>query len=268
MCSSITSEHEQREAAFIEAIRTSLNRITIGGKIPKNIIDMEISKLLEKSIHSDGVINLFQDFENGFSLFDPLFMEKIKKMEQKNISIELLNKLLKDEIAIFSRGDIVKGQDFSERLQNIMKRYRNNMVDNAKSLDHFVGVVEDEKSKYDMDYIREELIKLAQDMVKMDEENKKLGLSKEELAFYHAISKPENITDFYTNEELVKFTQDLTRTIANEMTSDWMMRESGRANMRRTIKRLLAKYKYPQDYRSKIIDLIVEQAEYIDEIVG
>lgn len=268
LCSSITSEHEQREAAFIEAIRTSLNRITTGGRIPKHIIDMEISKLLEKSIHSDGVINLFQDFENGFSLFDPLFMEKIKKMEQRNISIELLNKLLKDEIAIFSRGDIVKGQDFSERLQNIMKRYRNNMVDNAKSLDHFVGVVEDEKSKYNLDYIREELIKLAQDMVKMDEENKKLGLSKEELAFYHAISKPENITDFYTNEELVKFTQDLTRTIANEMTSDWMMRESGRANMRRTIKRLLAKYKYPQDYRSKIIDLIVEQAEYIDEVVG
>lgn len=104
-------------------------------------------------------------------------------------------------------------------------------------------------------------------IVKLEEENKNLGLSREELAFYHAISKPENIEEFYTNEELIAFTQELTETISKEMTSDWMMRESGRANMRRTIKHLLERHKYPADSRDKIIDLLVEQAEYFDGMV-
>lgn len=89
-------------------------------------------------------------------------------------------------------------------------------------------------------------------------------IHKEELAFYHAISKPENILDFYTNEELIEFTQELTKTITKEMTPDWMMRESGKENMRRAVKRLLSKYKYPKDQRDKIMSLIIEQTEYYD----
>lgn len=267
LCSSITDEKEQREAAYFEAIRTSLNRITGQGKLNKNEINEQISKLLEQSIHSEGVINLFQDFDKGFSLFDPLFLEKIAKMEQKNLSIELLNKLIEDEIRLISRGDIVKGEEFSERLKRIMKSYRESMVDNAESLDKFVGLVKEDKNDYNLGTIREALMKLAEEIVILEEENKSLGLSKEELAFYHAISKPENIKDFYTDQELIEFTQELTKNISKEMTSDWMMRDSGRANMRRTIKRLLKKYEYPKEERNKIISLLVEQAEYFDRMV-
>ncbi|BFL71528.1 MAG: type I restriction endonuclease subunit R [Anaerococcus sp.] len=267
LCSSITNEKEQREAAYFEAIRTSLNRITGQGKLNKNEINDQISKLLEQSIHSEGVINLFQDFDKGFSLFDPLFLEKISKMEQKNLSIELLNKLIEDEIRLISRGNIVKGEEFSERLKRIMKSYRESMVDNAESLDKFVGLVKEDKNDYNLGTIREALMKLAEEIVRLEEENKSLGLSKEELAFYHAISKPENIHEFYTNEELISITQKLTEVISKEMTSDWMMRESGIANMRRTIKHLLARHKYPADSRDKIIDLLVEQAEYFDGMV-
>lgn len=268
LCSSLSTKAEQREAAYFEAIRTSVNRILLPGTFSKDEINKQISGLLEQSIHSDGVINLFQDFEKGFSLFDSQFIEKIEKMEQKNLSIELLNKLIQDELRVFSRGDLVKGKEFSERLKGIMKRYRESMVDNAESLDKFIGLIEEEPGDYKLGRIRKELLDLANDIVKLDEENKALGLSKEELAFYHAISKPENISDFYTNEELMDLTQELTQTISNEMTSDWMMRESGRANMRRTVKRLLAKYKYPKDYRNNIIELIVEQAEYFEKVVG
>lgn len=268
LCSSLSTEKEQREAAYFEAIRTSMNRITSPGKLKKEDINKQIGALIEQSIHSSGVINLFHDFEKGFSLFEPHFIEKIEKMEQKNLSIELLNKLLHDEIRTFSRGDLVKGKEFSERLKSIMKRYRESMVDNAESLDQFIGLIGEESGDYNLGAIRQALFNLAKDIVKLDEENKALGLSKEELAFYHAISKPENISDFYTNEELIAFTQDLTKTISKEMTSDWMMRESGRANMRRTVKRLLAKYKYPKDKQYKIIELIVEQAEYFEQIVG
>lgn len=264
LCSSITTKSEQREAAYFEAIRTSVNRITSPGRLNKEDINKQIGELLEQSIHSDGVINLFQDFDKGFSLFDPLFIEKIEKMEQKNLSIELLNKLLNDEIRVFSKGDIVKGKEFSERLKGIMKRYRECMLDNEESLDQFVGIVAADTEDYNLGAIRESLLNLAKDMVKLDEENKATGLTKEELAFYHAISKPENISDFYTNEELINFTQDLTKTIGKEMTSDWMVRESGRANMRRTVKRLLNRYNYPKDQRKVIIELIIEQAEYFD----
>lgn len=267
LCSSITNEKEQREAAFFEAIRTSLNRITAKGKLNKKEINKQIGELLEQSIHSEGIINLFQDFEKGFSLFDPLFLEKIAKMEQKNLSIELLNKLIVDEISLISRGDIVKGEEFSERLKRIMKSYRDSMVDNAESLDSFMGLVSDDGIDYNLGTTREALLNLAHEIVKLAEENESLGLSKEELAFYHAISKPENIKDFYTDQELIEFTQELTKTISEEMTPDWMIRGSGRANMQKTIKRLLAKYDYPKEARSKIINLLVEQAEYFDGMV-
>lgn len=269
LCSSISTEVEQREAAYFEAIRTSLNRITSPGKLKKKDIDKQIGELLEQSIHSDGVINLFRDFDKGFSLFDPLFLEKISNMKESNLSIELLNKLLGDEIRVTSKGDIVKGEEFSERLRKIMKNYRKTMVDNAESLDKFIGIASEatDKGEYKLGSVRDELLKLAKDLINLHEENEALGLSREEIAFYHAISKPENIKDFYTDKELIEFTQELTRTIAQEMTSDWMMRESGRANMRRKVKRLLAKYKYPKDQRNNVIDLIVEQAEYYDGLM-
>ena len=267
LCSSITNEKEQREAAYFEAIRTSLNRIAGQGKLNKNEINEQISKLLEQSIHSEGVINLFQDFDKGFSLFDPLFLEKISKMEQKNLSIELLNKLIGDEIRLISRSDIVKGDEFSQRLIRIMKNYREGLLDNAESLDKFVGLVKEDKNDYNLGMVRQALIDLAKEIVRLEEENQSLGLSKEELAFYHAISKPENINNFYTDQDLISFTQELTETIAKEMTPDWMMRKSGRASMRRAVKRLLARYEYPKDSRNKIIDLIVEQAEYFDGVV-
>ena len=268
LCSSITTKSEQREAAYFEAIRTSINRITLPGRLKKEDINKQIGELLEQSIHSDGVINLFQDFDKGFSIFDPLFLEKIAKMKQKNLSIELLNKLLQDEIIIFTRGDIVKGREFSERLKNIMKRYRESMLDNAESLDQFLGLIDGAAEPYQLTSVRESLLNLAQDIIKLDEENQASGLSKKELAFYHAICKPENISDFYTNEELITFTQELTETIGKEMTPDLMMRESGRANMRRTVKRLLSKFNYPPDERNKIIKLIVEQAELYEGIEG
>lgn len=269
LCSSITTKAEQREAAYIEAIRTSLNRIIGPGLLSREDINRQISELLEQSIHSEGVINLFQDFDKGFSIFDPIFIEKIRRMEQKNLSKELLKKLIQDEIEVFHRGDIVKGREFSERLKSIMKRYKEGMLANAESLDRFVGFSVGDTGDYNVTSVRDMLLDLAKDIVRLDEENKALGLTREELTFYHAIIKPENISDFYTNEELIELTQALTEAINEEMTSDWMKRESGIANMKRKVKRLLHKYKYPQDQRDKIIDLIVEQAEYYEDgIIG
>lgn len=148
LCSSITTPNEQREAAFFEAIRISINRIKGSEKLSKKDINAQITELLEQSIHSEGVINLFKDFDHGFSLFDPDFLNKIEDMEEKNLSVELLNKLLSDEIQAISRYDMVKGQDFSERLKATMQKYRAGLVDSAESLDKFAGMVNEEDAPY------------------------------------------------------------------------------------------------------------------------
>lgn len=268
LCSSITTEFEQREAAFIEAVRISVNRISsTGPKLSKVEINKQINELLHQSIHSDGVVNLFQDFENGFSLFDQNFIDKISKMEQKNLSIELLKKVLMDEIRSISRTNVVKGEEFSERLKRIMKKYKDGLVDNAETLDQFTGlaeVIKEDDAEYESDHlseIRKMLIELAKETVESEKEHEKFGLSKAEMAFYNAIASSENVQDFYTNEQLIKLTKELTETISKEMTQDWAVRESGRANVRITIKRLLKKYKYPGNYK-KAIQLVVKQAEH------
>ncbi len=270
LCSSISTEAEQREAAFIEAVRISVNRITmIGPSISKKEINEQINELLRQSIHSDGVLNLFQDFENGFSLFDPNFIDKISKMEQKNLSIELLSKVLMDEIRAITRTNLVKGEEFSERLKRIMKRYKEGLVDNAETLDRFTGfaeVMQEDGVEYETDYystVRKQLIELARETIESEKEHEKLGLTRAEMAFYNAIANSKNVQDFYTDEQLIKLTKELTETISSEMTQDWAVRESGRANVRRVIKRLLKKYKYPGNYKDTI-QLVVKQAEYWD----
>lgn len=272
LCSSVTTDKEQREAAYIEAIRISHNRITsTSSKLSKKEINEQISELLHQSIQSKGVINLFQDFERGFSLFDPNFLEKIEKLEQKNLSVELLNKLLSDEIRSILRTDVVKGDEFSERLRRIMKKYRESLVDNAETLDRFAGLADTVNEDYDeykatnLRNTREELIKLAKEALALEEEHKSLGLTRAEMAFYHAISNPANVQDFYTDNQLIQITKELAESISEEMTSDWMMRESGRANVHRTIKRLLKKYKYPGNY-NEVIQLVIKQAEHWDGI--
>ncbi|MDO5755303.1 MAG: type I restriction endonuclease subunit R, partial [Tissierellia bacterium] len=270
LCSSITTENEQREAAFIETIRISVNRIkSKDKKITKLEINKQINDLLHQSIESGGVINLFQDFENGFSLFDPNFLEKISKMEQKNLAIELLNKILVDEIRIITRTNVVKGEEFSEKLKRIMKRYKDGLVHNAETLDQFTGLAqhtaqdEDEYLTERLSKIREELIQLAKETVHSESEHERLGLTPAEMAFYSAIARGENIQDFYTDDQLIQITKELTESLNDEMTQDWSVRESGRANIRRTIKRLLKKYKYPGNFK-EVIQFVVKQAEFWD----
>ncbi|MGO4939597.1 type I restriction endonuclease subunit R [Fundicoccus sp. Sow4_D5] len=269
LCSSITTESEQREAAYIEAVRISINRIQGEKGLSKREINLQISELLHQSIQSEGVINLFKDFERGFSLFDPNFLKKIEEMEQKNLSVELLNKLLTDEIHSITRTDVVKGEEFSERLRRIMKRYRDGLVDNAENLDRFAGIADlvDESNKdnkeFNLHTTRESLIDLAKEALALEKEHENMGLSRSEMAFYHAVTNSENVQDFYTDVQLIELTKELTKAISEEMTSDWMMRESGRANVRRTIKRLLKKYKYPGNYK-EAIQLVIKQAEHWD----
>ena len=135
LCSSIAEEAEREEAAFFEAVRVLLMRIFNQGggkKLSLPEINAKINELLKQSIKSDGVINLFSDKEQVFSLFDPKFLEEISKMKEKNLAVELLKRLFAEQVHIYKRTNLVKSEKFSEIMQSAMNRYLNGMLTNEE----------------------------------------------------------------------------------------------------------------------------------------
>ena len=244
LCSSLTSEEEREEAAFFEAVRVMAGRILVDGnksKLSLNELNEKINELLKQSIKSDGVINLFDGVSEGFSLFDSRFLEEISKMKQKNLAVELLKKLIAEQVIIYKRTNVVKADKFSERIQRIMNQYLNAMITNQDVID--------------------ELMKLAKEIQQSREQGNELGLTDEELAFYDALTKPEAIKDFYENDELVALTKELTETLKRNKTVDWQKRDAARAKMRMMIKKLLKKYKYPPEGMDDALETVMMQCE-------
>jgi type I restriction enzyme R subunit len=242
LCRSLVDPKQRFEAAYFEAIRTLLTRISgPGKKLSLKEINERINELLKASIKSDGVINLFSDIDTGFSLFDPKFLDEIAKMKERNIAVEILKKLLAEQVSLYRRTNLVKSEKFSELLSRAMKAYLNGMLSNEEVI--------------------EELMKMAKEMANAHAEGDALGLSLEEQAFYDAITRPEAIKDFYTNEELVSLTHELTELLRKNRTIDWQKKESARAGMRRMVKKLLKKYKYPPEGLDDAIATVIGQCE-------
>jgi len=242
LCRSLLSDEQRLEAAYFEAIRTVITRVTGENKsLSLQEINTHINELLKASIQSEGVINLFSDINTEFSLFDPKFLEEISKMKEKNLAVEILKKLLAEQVGIYRRTNLVKSEKFSERLSRAMKAYLNGMLSNEEVI--------------------VELMKMAQDMAHAHTEGKALGLSVEELAFYDALTRPEAVKDFYQNKELVELAHELTDMLRRNRTIDWQKKDSARAGMRRMVKKLLKKYKYPPDGLEDAVAVVINQCE-------
>lgn len=244
LCSSIVDESLRIEAAFFEAVRVLLMRLTnqgSGHKISLPEINARINELLKQSIKSDGVINFFSDVKEEFSLFDPKFLADIAKMKEKNLAVELLKKLIAEQIIVYRRSNLVKSSKFSEIIQETMNRYLNGMITNEEVI--------------------QELLKIARDIAQAKSEGDELGLTEEELAFYDALTKPQAIKDFYENDELIAITKELTDTLRKNKTIDWTKRESARAKMRMLIKRLLKQHRYPPEGMDDAVQTVMTQCE-------
>jgi type I restriction enzyme R subunit len=242
LCRSLLTPEQRSEAAYFEAVRTLLTRIT-GEDKPLSLkeINARINELLKASIHSEGVINLFSDVDIGFSLFDPKFLDEIAKMKEKNIAVEILKKLLAEQVSLYRRTNLVKSEKFSDMLSRAMKAYLNGMLSNEEVI--------------------AELMKMAKDMANAQAEGDAMGLTNEELAFYDALTRPEAVKDFYNNEQLVAMTRALTEMLRKSRTIDWQKKESARAGMRRMVKKLLRKYKYPPEGMEDAIATVIGQCE-------
>ena len=244
LCGSLVDEKTRFEAAFFEAVRTMIVRLLSGGtgkKFTLPEVNERIKELLKHSIKSEGVINLFSDVKAEFSLFDPKFLEEIANMKEKNLAVELLKKLIAEQVSVYRRTNIVKSEKFSELIQGAMNRYLNGMLTNEEVI--------------------QELLKLAKEIADANAEGEKLGLTSDELAFYDALTKPQAIKDFYEHDELIAITKELTDLLRKNCTIDWQKKESARAGMRRLVKRLLKKHKYPPEGMDDAVQTVMSQCE-------
>ena len=238
---SIATAEERREEAYFETVRSVLVKIERPGPISLKEINAQINELMKQTVQSDGVINLFTDVDKEFNLFNTAFMEEISKMPEKNLSIELLKKLIAEQVRIYKKTNVVKSQQFSEMLDRIVKSYLNGMLTNEQVI--------------------EELMKMAEDISNAHKAGNAMGLSDEELAFYDALTRPEAVKDFYTNDQLIAITKELTEALRQSRTVDWEKKDSARAGMRRMVKRLLKKYKYPPEGMEDAIKTVISQCE-------
>ena len=244
LCSSLVDKDSRFEAAFFEAVRVLVIRLTNmgnGNKIPLPEINARINALLKQSIKSDGVINLFSDVKEEFSLFDPKFLQEVANMKERNLAVELLKALILEQVSIYRRTNIVKSEKFSEIMKRSLHAYLNGMLTNEEVI--------------------EEMLKLAKQIAAAQKEGDKLGLTADELAFYDALTKPQAIKDFYENEELIAITKELADTLRKNKTIDWQRRESARAKMRMLIKKLLKKHKYPPEGMDDAVRTVMTQCE-------
>lgn len=244
LCSSMVDEDDRIEAAFFDAVRVLVLRLTntgVGKKISLPEMNARINELLKQSIKSDGVINLFSDIKEEFSLFDPKFLQEVANMKEKNLAVELLKKLIAEQVYVYRRINVVKSEKFSEIMQRSLNAYLNGMLTNEEVI--------------------EEMLKLAKQIAAAQKEGDQLGLTADELAFYDALTKPQAIKDFYENDELIAITKELADTLRRNKTIDWQKRESARAKMRMLIKKLLKKHKYPPEGMEDAVQTVMTQCE-------
>jgi type I restriction enzyme, R subunit len=251
LCGSLANREQRFEAAFFETVRSTLVHLMTsgtGGK-PYSLgeINARINDLLKASVQSSGVVNLFSDVKESLSLFDPNFLAEIAKMKEKNLAIEILRKLIAEQVTVYKRTNLVKSEKFSELIQRTMNAYFNGLLTNEEVI--------------------AELLKMADLMAQASAESAQLGLSSEETAFYDALTKPEAVKDFYQNDELVAITKELTDMLRKNRTIDWQKKETARAKMRSMVKRLLKKHHYPPEGMEDALKIVISQCEMWTENV-
>ena len=246
LCKSLVAEEDQHEAAYLSVLRVQVLRLTgrkgtAGGGMTYAEFNKRVTAILEQTVHAEGVLDLFDEKAVEISLFDESFLAEVAAMKEKNVAFEALKRLIKERVRAYQCTSVVKARKFSELLQGTLNAYLNGMLSNAEVI--------------------EELVKMAKEMMADRDEATKLGLSDEEMAFYDAITKPQAVKDFYNNDQLVAISRELTDAMRSNATIDWQKKESARAGMRRAIKRLLHRYKYPPEGVADAMETVMAQCE-------
>ncbi|MFB7350809.1 type I restriction endonuclease subunit R [Bacillus thuringiensis] len=244
------AEELNDEIGFFKAVKASIVK-TIGEGSKKKTasqMDAQINQLISKSVISEDVVDIYKELglENpDISILSDQFLEDVRALPQKNLAVELLNRLLNGKVKNVQRSNLIQARKFSEMLQNSLNKYNKRTIETSKVI--------------------EELIELAKEMDAAYKRGEQTGMVREEVAFYDALASHQTAEQVLGDDTLKIIAYELTKSIKENMSIDWNLRESARAKMRITIKRLLKKYGYPPDLQKNAIEIVLEQAELMAE---
>ena len=234
------------DVAFFQAVRSVLAKRAGGEARPEEELDYAIRQIVSRAVASEGVVDIFAAAgleKPDVSILSEEFLAEVRGMKQRNLAVELLQKLLKGELAVRKRKNVVQARSFAEMLEQTVRRYANRAVEAAQVI--------------------EELIQLARDMREANARGEALGLSEDELAFYDALEANDSAVQVLGDETLRDIARELVETVRNNVRIDWTLRENVRANLRRLVKRILRKHGYPPDKQEKATRTVLEQAEVL-----
>lgn len=244
------AEELNDEIGFFKAVKASIVK-TIGDDSKKKTatqMDAQINQLISQSVISEDVIDIYKELglENpDISILSDQFLEDVRALPEKNLAVELLNRLLNGKVKNVQRSNLIKARKFSDMLSNALNKYNKRTIETSKVI--------------------EELIELAKEMDDAFKRGEQNGLSKEEIAFYDALASHETAEQVLGDDTLKIIAHELTKSIKDNMSIDWNLRDSARARMRIIVKRLLKKYGYPPEISKQAIDTVLEQAELMSE---
>jgi len=239
------------DVALFQAIKSRLVKISDRNEGGKTDEEMEtaIKQIISEAITADNVIDIFDAAglkKPNIEILDERFLQELKDLPQKNLAVELLKKLLKDEIKKRTKINLVESKKFSEMLEDAIKRYHNGMIDTVE-------------------FLEKVLIPFAQQMKEADQRGDKLGLDYREYAFYTALEVNNSAVAVLGDDILRHIAQELLKTVRNSTTIDWTIKESVQSALRRNIRRILRLHGYPPDLQEKAVDTVITQAKMLAE---
>lgn len=239
------------EIGFFKAVKATLVK-SIGDNSKKKTaaqMESQINQLISKSILSEEVVDIYESLglqNPDISILSDQFLENVKAMPHKNLAVELLNRLLNGKVKAVQRTNLVQARKFSDMLQNSLNKYNKRSIETSKVI--------------------EELIELAKEMDSAYKRGEQTGMVKEEIAFYDALASHETAEQVLGDDTLKLIAHELTKSIKENMSIDWNLRESARAKMRVTVKKLLKKHGYPPDLQKEAVDTVIKQAELMAQL--
>ncbi len=250
LCSTMDEvEPLKKEIAFLSAIKNAISKFTT---VDKRRTDEEknsaLKQIIDNAIVADGVDDIFHlvglDKPN-IGLLSPEFMEDVAKLEEKNLAVDLLERLLRDEVKARMKTDVVSEKKYSDRILETLRKYHNRAIETAQVI--------------------EELIQMAKDMAEDAELAEKSGLNPDEVAFYRALIQNESAVKELGDNSLRELAKHVTAQLKKSTTVDWQVRDSVRAKLRNLVRRALRKWKYPPDRADEAVELCLKQAEALSE---
>lgn len=236
------------DIAFFQAVAAVLAKRPPGEPRPEEEIDHAIRQIVSRAVASEGVVDIFAAAglkKPDISILSDQFLAEVRNMPQRNLAVELLQKLLHGELRTRRRTNLVQARSFAEMLEQTLRRYQNRAIEAAQVI--------------------EELIGLARDMRAATARGAQLGLTDEELAFYDALETNDSAVKVLGDDTLRRIAQELVRTVRANVTIDWTLRDNVRAQLRVLVKRILRKYGYPPDKQEKATQTVLEQAALLSE---